>query len=124
MQYVLIIDSELLLGAAIQSYLAGAADLAVIGFSTPLQEKLCQELRQTISRFQPDSDVVVVIDEDYYLTSPIRVPLLLLEFPNLRIVVVSANHDLVRIYQKHEVQLSALTQLATIIRNGHLRNEK
>ena len=92
--------------------LAGEISLEVIGSSPRNQE----ELEHEISRSQPD---VIVLDEASHLACPTTLLFLLIEFPNLRIVVVSANHDLVHIYQKQEVLVTGSTQLANIICNGY-----
>ena len=111
MQRVLIIDNQLLVGGGIQSLLINEGDMEVTGFSPHLPE----ELDQTISRFQPD---VVVLDEASRQAYLFKLLALLVEFPKLRIVLVSANDDLVRIYGKQEVQVAGISQLINIIRTS------
>lgn len=108
-QSVLIIENQMLLGAGVQTLLAGEADLEVIGISPSSQERLAQE----VSRLRPD---VIVLDETSHLAGPTKLLSLLKDSPKLRIVVISANHNLVRIYNKQETRLGRTTDLFDIIR--------
>ncbi len=106
---VLIVENQLLLGAGLQKLLSDQADLEVIGISPCSQLKLVQEIRQ----IQPD---VVFLDNDSHLTDAIDLLNFLEKIPRLRVIVVSADHDRVQIYNKHQIQLSHPTDLFKIIR--------
>lgn len=111
MQRVLIVEHQLLLGAGVQSLLTGEADLDVIGISPADQLELVQEIR----RFRPD---VVVLDEVTYLANPTKLLVFLKNHPKLRVVVVSANDNLVCIYNKQQVLVTRATDLINIIRDS------
>jgi stage III sporulation protein SpoIIIAA len=110
-QRVLIIENQLLLGAGVQSLLAGEADLDVIGISPVNQAELVQEIR----RFRPD---VVVLDEVTHLADATRLMTFLKNHPKLRVVVVSANDNLVCIYNKQQVLVRQATDLINLIRDS------
>ena len=112
MQRVLIIENNLLLGAGIQNLLAGMANLEVIGIASG---RKWGELAQEIERLQPD---LIVLDEDSHLANLTKLLPLLAEFSQLRLVVVSANDDRVRIYGKQEFLIATATQLVDIIQNS------
>ncbi len=116
MQSVLIIENQMLLGAGVQILLAGEADLEVIGISPSSQERLAQE----VSRLRPD---VIVLDETSRLAGPTKLLSLLKDSPKLRIVVISANHNLVRIYNKRETQLRRATDLFDILRERSFNDQ-
>lgn len=111
MRRVLILENQLLVGAGIQVLLGGEADLDVIGISLLHPE----ELAQLINKAEPD---VIVLDEVSHLARLTALLPLLNDFPKLRIVVVSAQDDLVRIYMKQEVLVTHASQLINIIRTG------
>jgi len=108
LQRVLIIENNLLLGAGIQNLLAGTANLDVIGISSRKWPDLVQE----IERLQPE---VIVLDEASHRASLTKLLPLLKEFPQLRLVVVSANDNRIHIYGKQEILITVATQLINII---------
>ena len=106
---VLIVENSLLLGAGVQSLLAGQADLDVIGISPKDQAELIQE----IERFRPE---VVVLDEVTPLADTARVLTFLEVCPELRVVVLSANSNLVRLYHKQRILVTQASDLITVLR--------
>jgi DNA-binding NarL/FixJ family response regulator len=106
---VLVIDHQLLLGAGVQGLLSDEAGLDVIGVSPadPL------ELAQDVRRYQPD---VVVLDENSRLGSPAGLLASLEDYPELHMVVVSADDNRVCIYGKQEVLMTQAADLLGIIR--------
>lgn len=108
---VLIVENQLLLGAGVQSLLTGEADLDVIGISPVNQAELVQEIR----RFRPD---VVVIDKVTHLADANKLVAFLKNHPKLRVVVVSANDNLVCVYNKQQVLVSQATDLINLIRDS------
>jgi DNA-binding NarL/FixJ family response regulator len=107
LQRVLIIENETLLGAGVQSLLQDEANMEVIGISPSNLAELIQEIRRSRSD-------VVVLDEVTHLTGPTKLLALLEDYPKLRLVVVSANDDRVRIYDKREVLVTHTTDLLYI----------
>ena len=116
MQRVLIIENQMLLGAGVQTLLAGEADLDVIGISPFNQEGLAQE----INRLRPD---VIVLDDTSRLADSTKLLSLLKDSSKVRIVVISANHDLVRIFNKRETQLCRASDLFDIIRESSFNDQ-
>ena len=107
---VLIVENQLLLGAGLQTLLSDQTDLDVIGISPGNQFELVQAIR----RIQPD---VVFLDKDSYLTDATDLLAFLENFPKLRVIVASANHDVVHIYNKRETQFFQAADLFGIIRD-------
>lgn len=108
---VLVVDNERLLGAGIESLLGAEIGLEVAGVSPGDWAGLIEEIRQ----FQPD---VIVLDKDTYLTDSTSLLTSLENYSEVRVVQVSANSDLVCIYDKQQVLLTQGTDLTNIIRRG------
>jgi DNA-binding NarL/FixJ family response regulator len=115
-QRILILDHLMLVGAGIQTFLTGEADLDVIGISPDNQESLAQE----VNRLRPD---VIILDEASRLAGPIKLMFLLKDMPKLRIVLISANDNRVRIFRKEETQLCQATDIFGIIREESLNGQ-
>lgn len=111
MLQVLVIENHILIGAGIQSFLAGEADLAVTGISPSDEIELAREIR----RLRPD---IAVIDKDSRLVDPTDLLFRLEDYPKLRLVVVSANDNRVCIYDKQQLLTSRARDLLDIIRGG------
>lgn len=108
-QRVLIVENSLLLGAGVQSLLASEADLDAIGISP----KDRTELIQDIERFRPEA---VVLDEGMHLADTARLLTFLEVYPELRVVVLSANSNLVRLYHKQRILVTQVSDLITVLR--------
>lgn len=111
MRRVLIMDSETLLGASVQSYLAREADLEVIGISAGDQSLLAEQ----IERWRPD---VVILGDPGHQLEPTH---LLAQFrgcSRLRVVVLSADDNQVHIYCQQKVLMTCAADLLHIIRSG------
>jgi DNA-binding NarL/FixJ family response regulator len=109
-QQVLVVETHILIGAGIHSFLAGEADLEVTGISPGNQAELIREIR----RLRPD---IVVLDEDSRLAEPTHLLAWLKDYPRLRLVVVSANDNRVCIYDKQQILTSQASDLLGIIRD-------
>lgn len=118
MPRVLIAEKEILLGAAIQSFLAGKPGLDVISIPT----RDLAELVQEIERVQPD---VVILGEPGHLSEPAQLLTYLRGYPKLRVVVVSAENNMVRVYDRHEVSLKRAAQILDVLHDdGNLSSEQ
>ncbi len=111
MRQVLVVETHILIGAGIHSFLAGETDLEVTGISPGDQAELAREIR----RLRPD---IVVLDEDSRLADPTALLVSLKDYPKLRLVVVSANDNWVCIYNKQQVLTRRASDLLGIIREG------
>jgi hypothetical protein len=108
-QRVLIVENSRLLGVGVQSLLSGEPDLDVIRISP----KDRTELIQAIERFRPE---VVVVDEAMHLAGTARLLTFLEVWPELRVVVLSANSNLVRLYHKQRILVTQVSDLITVLR--------
>jgi DNA-binding NarL/FixJ family response regulator len=106
---VLVVDNQILMGAGVQSLLGGQADLELVGISPCDQAELAGEIR----RLRPD---LVVLDRDSQWVDPTRLLAALQDYPKLCLVVVSADDNLVCIYDKQQVLTSRAHDLLGIIR--------
>jgi DNA-binding NarL/FixJ family response regulator len=105
---VLIVENQLLLGAGLQSLLIDETDLDVIGTSPSDQPELVEQIK----RIRPD---VVLLDVDSRLTDPADLLTCLENYPKLRVLVVSSDDHLIRIYDKQEVLIRGASQLANLL---------
>ena len=108
---VLIVENQRLLGAGLQALLTENSDLDIIGVSPSNQIELVRKIRQ----LQPD---VVFLSEGSRLTNAVDLLALLEDYPRLRVVVISANDHLVRIYDQQQVLIKPANQLLNIIRDS------
>jgi len=112
-QRVLIVENKLLLGAGIETLLANEPEVDVIGI-TPVDEN---SLIQEIYHIQPD---VVVLDAETTLIDPNNKQLSQLqENLQFRTITVSANDNLIRVYDKQEIMIVQTTNLIKIIKNNY-----
>ena len=105
------VETHILIGAGIYSFLAGETDLEVAGISPSDQAELIHEIR----RLRPD---IVVLDEDSRLVDPTNLLAWLEGYPKLRLVVINANDNRVSIYDKQQVLTRQASDLLDIIRNS------
>lgn len=113
MQRVLIIENHLLIGAGVQILLANQPNLEVAGIS-PIQKS---ELVSGVKRFEPD---VIVIGEGNHLWYLNQLLPLLNKLHRFRILVISADADIVGIYDKQETPAENASQLVSLIQNAQL----
>ena len=108
---VLIIDNDLLVGAVVQMLLAAVASLDIIGISP----KNPTDLVKHIDHHQPN---VIIVEETSRFVVPVKLYQLFRETPHLRIIVVSANNDMVQIYGKQEILVTDPAQFINIVLNN------
>lgn len=108
---ILLIENESILGAGIERLLTDRARLHVIGVTFVNGTILID----TIKQLQPD---VIILDEAYLLVIPFNFLIALLDYPSLRVMVISAHHNRVQIYDKQQLEITQLTDLLKVIRNG------
>ena len=105
---VLVLESDLLLGAGIRSLLSGQEQLDV----SSVDETNCEKLTQTIREFRPD---VIVLAEDRLalhrklLTSCLQIS------PNLRTIVVNRNDNQVQIWDKRVIVVHELRDFLDVL---------
>lgn len=90
---VLIVDTNLLLGAGVETILKPAADMLVQGDNPPTKAALFQ----TISSINPQ---VIIFDEATPLIEETDMLSLLKTYPTLQLVTLSTENDWVKIYSK------------------------
>jgi hypothetical protein len=105
---VFVIDNTTLLGAGISSLLTHEPDLHVSGMTPEDDAAVLEEL----DRFEPD---VVVLDEA--TTDANRLCGLLRGVPQLRVVVVSADDDVVQVYEQRRVTVTKAAELMAFFRS-------
>lgn len=108
MQRVLIVENERLLGAAIEHLLTSEVDLKVMGLAQADEPVLLEEIKLS----QPD---VVIMDQTTFLTDPMKLLAHLRDFPRLRVIVVSANDNIVQIFDKQLVLVTQTADLASLL---------
>ncbi len=108
---VLIVENHLLLGAGLEVWLGKEHEVTIRGSAAVGQADLLQEIR----RFQPD---VIILDADTLLTTPFWLLANLQDYPWLQIVLVSANNNLIQVYNKLHISATQATDLIKIIKRG------
>lgn len=104
---ILIVENELLLGAGIEHLLAGEADLDVMGIAGVDEANLLNEIK----RSQPD---IVILDRATCLINPVKLLTQLQVYPHLRVIVISADDNIVQIFEKQEVLVTRIRDLASL----------
>jgi chemotaxis response regulator CheB len=107
MPRVLVVENRSVLGAAVQSLLAGQTGLEVVGVAPRDYAELIVE----IWRARPN---VVVLHKVMGLADSSLFDFLQC-FPKMRLVVVNENDNMARIYDKHQVMLTRAADLANLI---------
>jgi len=107
MQRVLIVENESLLGAGIEHLLAHEPDLNVVGIARADEAVLLEEIKLS----QPD---IVILDRATCLTNAMKLLAHLQDCPKLRVIVVSANDNVVQIFDKQQVLVNQTTDLASL----------
>lgn len=105
---VLVATREMLLGSGIESLLVHQKELDLVGL-TPGSKT---DLLKKISRLKPE---VVILDEGTYLVSARDLLALLTEWPEIRLVVVSASENRVQIYNKRQILVTQSTDLVEMM---------
>jgi DNA-binding NarL/FixJ family response regulator len=105
---VLVVENQRLVGAGIQHLLTGEAGLEVAGVAPEDEAALVAEIK----RFLPDW---VVLDQA--TTNANRLCRLLQGCIELHVAVVSANDDLIRIYEKRRITSAKAADLAALLRS-------
>ncbi len=107
-QRVLVVENEPLLGAGIESLLAGRGNVKLSGVVPATEAELIKEIK----RFQPE---IVILDRTTRLTTPTKLLNLLNNYPKLRVVAVSADDDLIHIYEKQQFLITQVTDLINVV---------
>lgn len=110
-QRVLVVGNISLLGAGIESLLAGEPDLIVIGKVSDNKAELAGEIK----RLQAD---VVILHEMGQTANPSDLLVLLEDYPGLRVVVISASDNLIYVYNKQRVLVAQTGDLIDAIRRS------
>lgn len=105
---VLIIENNLLVGAVVQVLLANVVGLELTGASP--QSSL--DMIKTIDQVKPN---VVILDESSRFVIPLKLLILFRLTYQMRVIIVSANSDVVRIYGKQDILVTDSTQFVDIV---------
>ena len=109
MKRVLVICSELVLLAGIESLLAKEMDFSVITIAPADMSAIKEE----VERFQPN---VVICDENLPFSELTTVMNLARGYPELRVLVVNLHDNRVHVYAKQEFLLNQRTDLVEAVR--------
>lgn len=112
MKRILVVHGENLLIAGVESLLTHESDLKVMGVGNSNKSYFLQEVDQ----FHPH---VVVIDESSLLADLTFLHYLLKTCPDLRIIVVDEEDNLIHIYEKRVISVAQSTDLINVIRADH-----
>lgn len=108
MQRVLIVENQSLLGAGIEKLLASEPNLHVMGIAPVHEAALLDE----INRYQPD---VIILDVITRLTNPTKLLAQLQHYPQLKLIIVNGNDNLLQIHHKQQTLITQAADLVTII---------
>lgn len=116
MPRILIVEDELLLGAGIKSLLTGETDLDLLDSCSGDEAELAEEIR----RLQPN---VIILDQNSNLVDLGKLMSWLDGYPELRVVLVNANLDLVEIYDKRQVVITQVADFIATVKCGYSPGE-
>jgi chemotaxis response regulator CheB len=104
----LLVFANELMFVAVMSLLKSQPDLELVGVSAPNE----QDLFQAIDFYKPD---ILILDESNspgQSTRPLRP---LLYYPELRVITLNHEDNLLHIYQKRDVMVTRITDLVSVI---------
>jgi DNA-binding NarL/FixJ family response regulator len=107
-QRVLIVEPEQLLGAGLVRLLGGEPKLQVVGVSPAGEAGLLTEICQA----QPD---VVILDKASPLAASLKLPTLLGDYPQLKVILASAEDNVVGVYALRRVLVNHVADFIGII---------
>lgn len=110
-QCVLIIGYELLLSAGVERLISVETRLCVLGIASLGGANLLD----IVKHLQPDT---VILDKTYFVTLSLKYLVELLDYPQVRVIAVSANDDQVQMYYKQQIRIICMAELAHFIRAG------
>jgi DNA-binding NarL/FixJ family response regulator len=108
---VLVINSEDLLSAGVESLLSREVDFEIIKKQIPDRSALASALKE----FQPD---VVITNEKLLFTYPSTMIGLLKVIPGLCVIVLDENENILHVYVKKEVVVKRAMDLIATIRSS------
>lgn len=110
MKRVLVVINKLLLRVGLESLLAGEQDLHVKSIQFKNETALAEE----IQRFAPD---VVLVDENVGLLNNANILGKLLDFPNIRVLIVYSRENRMQKIEKREITISESLDFINAIQN-------
>jgi DNA-binding NarL/FixJ family response regulator len=109
---VLVAENRSALGAGIQSLLAGRDDMEVVGIAPRDFAELTREIR----RVRPD---VVILEAGVMdVADAFNLVMFLRDYPRMRVMVVSADDDLVYIFDTDQMVVTRADDLINFIRGS------
>lgn len=107
---IIVVSTDTILGAGVMNTLTQAKEFEVIRFDSEDQHDLILALNQ----HQP---IAIIFSENYLVARSSLLPLLINNYPYLRIITVNADDNWVHAYMRKEIFLSQPADLAEIIRS-------
>lgn len=111
--HVLVVGNTSLMGAAIENILLHDTTLNVRGYVPEDKQALIRKIWQS----RPDT---IIVDEQSLYFKPARLLDELDAYPNLRIVVVSANNNTMRVFEKKALTTSPFINLTAVVRGNQM----
>ncbi len=105
---VLIVENNLLIGAVIENLLAQEEDLELYSTVPENESTLVEEVWQ----IKPDT---IILNDDSKLIKPMRLLTSLINYPQIRVVVVNLNNDSVLVYDQQRTSLMQHDDLTAVI---------
>jgi hypothetical protein len=104
----LLVFANELMFVAVMSLLKSQPDLELVGVSAPNEK----ELFQAIDFYKPD---ILILDESNSPDQSTRPLHPLLHYPELRVITLNHEDNLLHIYQKRDVMVTRITDLVSVI---------
>lgn len=111
MKRILMVNSELLLSAGVESLLSNEIDFGLKRIILDHEIDLGDEL----NRYQPDT---IIMDESIMMTDPSALMGLLNNRPEMRVIVLQVRENQLQIYKRQDVPISCVEDLVTVVRGG------
>ena len=111
MKRILMVNSDLLLSAGVESLLSNEIDFGLRRIILDHEINLSDEL----NRFQPDT---VIMDESLMMSEPSALMGLLKNRPDMRVIVLQVRENQLQIYKRHDVPISCVEDLVAVVRGS------
>ena len=108
MKRILLVYSDLLLSAGVESLLSNGEEFSIRGIA--IQDEMV--LREEVKLFQPD---IVIMDESLLFSEPSFLIGMLRDCPTMRVIVLKIRENRLQLYNTIEVPVSCVEDLISII---------
>ena len=109
----LIVCANELMGVTVENLFKTQVDLDVVNAQSLTDADLIQELEL----YRPD---VLILDESVDLNNPTRLLKPLISLPNLIVIMLNTEANVMHVYKKQDVLVTQISDLFSVVRDQHI----